>query len=245
MRNIKLASLSLVVILAFGAMTAASASAFPHPLFVNQKGKLLLFSGTTNLVLLKALQIGGLDTIDCEKSSVHGIFANLSTLAHGVLFEFFGKCQLSGAIGAHCTEPILTKLLLGELGLASSVAHTVLWLLLAPNTAAEPNALFVKIDCELRDIILSGALVGEFPEIDRFFQNQYNKLKNEFELKFESVNNNTEQQKITTIFLLGTQMSGAELTASGFVEGKASVETTTVFLKPNGNGLTEITTIKE
>jgi hypothetical protein len=236
MRITRLALAALFAVLAFSAMAASSASAF-HPLFITQSGKELLFSGLGGKATLRSANGG---VVECEKTLIHGFALHLSTLAHRILLLFEGKCELVSPIKAACSNQgthITLKLLLGELGLLTATNHKVL-ILLAPASGTES----AKFECGIAgEIAVTGAIVGEIPEINAKGVNQYNKPLTEMEQVFESVGKNSEKQAIQEIFLLGTQMTGVHLLTNG---NEASEE-----IKSNpilkGDGTIEITTTKE
>jgi hypothetical protein len=229
MRIVKLALAAVLAVLAFSAMAAGSASAVGHPLFETQSKAELLFSGLGGLALLRGSSI-----IDCEKTLIHGFASNKSTLAHKILLLFEGKCKNgSGVTCENDNGHITSKLLLGELGLLTSTNHKVV-ILLSP----QEGTVNAKFTCGIITVEVEGAIVGDIPEINAKGVNQYNKQLSEIEEVFESEAKNTKQ-KITEIFLLGTQMPGPiHLTAFG---AEASEE-----VKPNpvlkGDGTIEITT---
>jgi hypothetical protein len=228
---------ALLAVLASGAVVAASASAF-HPLFLNGNGAAeLLFSGEGGLFRLRALNLGVLGTIDCEKSLVHGFTLNKSTLARKVLFTFEGKClKTVGSIVGKCTEPIKTVNTSVELGLASSTLHKVLELV-APESGTE----FWTEECEANNTTYEGAFVGEIPETNTADEAQLNVQRSSSETVFEAQGKSTDQQKYTSLELLGSLMTGVELKAQGFFGGKVSFEFG-VTTKPLANGTVEIST---
>ncbi len=206
----------------FGALTAVTASAF-HPLFLTQSKRELLVLGLGGLWIERAEKAGAVGEFACEKVLIHGWVSHDSPLIHRLLLTFHGKCGLSvPAINEHkkCTEPITTKLILGELGLASSTVHTVL-ILLIPASGTE----FYKAECEGNKITVGGAIIGEIPEINAKGQNQYNKKIAETETVFAVESTKPQVQELQTIWLLGVQMgSNIKLTAAEFFGGNTSWE---------------------
>jgi hypothetical protein len=220
-------ALMLLAALALGLVSAGGASAF-QPSFLTSSGRTLSFTSTSGLTLLRGLNVGVLGTVDCEKGAGSGEILNKSTLARKIELEYSAKCELTiGATKTACTEPIKFKLTLGELGLVTVTNHKVV-LLLAPESGSE----FVKITCGADVTTVEGTLVGEFPEVNKSSANQYNKSLTSLELVFKS-ENKTENQAIREIWLLGTQVTSAELKVSGFLGGKASVESTQT-ISPDG-----------
>jgi len=233
----RLALAALFAVLAFSAMATSSASAFFHPLFITQSGKELLFSGLGGKATLRSAS----GTVECEKTLIHGFALHLSTLAHRILLLFEGKCELVTPIKAACSNQgthITSKLLLGELGLLSATNHKVL-ILLAPSSETES----AKFNCGIGgEITVTGAIVGEIPEINAKGVNQYNKPLTEMEQVFESVGRNSEKQAIQEIFLLGTQMSGPIHLLSNGSEASEEIRSNPIL---KGDGTIEITTTKE
>jgi len=217
----KMALAALIAVFAFSAMAVSSASAF-HPLFLTASKQTLLFTGLGVDPLLRGEVAGVVATVLCEKVLIHGFILHNSTLAHllGLLFE--GKCvQHIGSGGAEaCKEHITTKPILAELGLLSSTNHTVV-ILLAPSTGTE----FVTLECGSMTTTVSGTIVGEIPETNAKLEKQINEPRESLEIVFATVSKNN-QQKITEIFLLGSQMTGQELKVTGLFGGKASEEAT-------------------
>jgi hypothetical protein len=236
----KLALAALFAVLAFSAMAASTASA-AHPIFVNGPAKgagqaELLFSGEGGLAILRALNVGVLGTIDCDKSLVHGFSVDLSTLAKKVVFSFHGKCLLTaGSTVAKCNEPITTELSTVELGLASSTLLKVLELV-----APESGTKFVTVTCGSNITTTEGAVVGEIPELNSGGTSQYNAQRGSLETVFEAEGKNTDKQRFSSLFLLGVQMGG-ELKVEGFFGGKASQEGKAT-TKPDANGTVDICT---
>lgn len=229
MRLIKLALAALFAVLAFSAMVSGSALA-AHPQFLTASGRTLSFKGESGTGLLRG--VGG-NTIHCEHDLSSGEILNASPLARNVEVEFKGNCTLL-PLGVKCNEPIKIKLASAELGLILSKRTVVL--LLSPESGTE----FVEVVCSVNKINVEGAVIGEFPETNALGENQYNVTRDEYELKFESENKNTNKQKIKEICLLGTQMTGVGLSTTGslFV-GEASEETTETL---KGDGLVTIDT---
>ncbi len=208
-----------------------------HPLFLTESRTELLFSGSNpagTTPTLRALSAGLLGTIACEKVEVHGFVLPKSPLAQGISVVFRGKCeQTIGANKSACAEPISWKTSSAELGLV--LGNKTVGILLAPSTGTE----LAKPTCGGNVTTIEGAVIGEIPEINKKAENQYNKLLSETEYVFEAAGKNTENQIITSIELLGANMTGAELKVSGFFGGKASQEMTLIL---KGDGKIEICT---
>jgi hypothetical protein len=208
-----------------------------HPLFLTESGTELLFSGSNpagTTPTLRALNLGVLGTITCERVLVDGFARPKSPLAHSVLVVFHGKCeQTIGVNKSACTEPILWKPSSAELGLV--LGNKTVGILLTP----EGTPVFATPTCGGNTTTIEGAVVGEVPEINKKAENQYNKLLSEIEYVFEAAGKNSENQNITSIELLGTTMTGAELKVTGFFGGKASQEMTLIL---KGDGKIEICT---
>jgi hypothetical protein len=229
MSRINRAIVALVAVFAFGAIAASSASA-GIVLFLTQSGHELLFTAHSGVGILRGLNLGVLGTITCELDLVHGFVLNASPLAHRIKVLFEGKCEEKvGSSTVKCEEPIHVNNLLGELGLVGSKK---VGFLLAPSSGTE----FVETKCEGNNTKVEGAVVGEFPEINKAGEEQYNKQLTKAELVFASEASN-ENQKITTIELLGVSMTGAKLKVQGFFGGNASEETTDII---EGDGWIEI-----
>jgi hypothetical protein len=214
------------------------ATAGGHPSFLTESGKELLFSGTNpagTTPTLRAKTAGVLGTITCEKVLVDGFALPKSPLAHRVKVEFHGKCEqnINGSKST-CTEPIVWKTSLAELGLV--LGNKTVGLLLIPSDGTK---VFAKTSCGGLETTVEGTIVGEIPEINKKAENQYNKLQSETEAVFEAVGKNSESQVVTSIELLGTSMTGDELSVSGFFGGKASQEMTWIL---KGDGKIEICT---
>lgn len=234
---------AMVAVLAFGAVGAGSASAF-HPLFLNEGNKAeLLFSGEGSLATtgvlptLRALNAGILGTITCEKVLVDGFAENKSTLAHRVKVEFHGKCTLhSNATGlVACTETIKVNQSLAELGLV--LGNKTVGILLASSEKAPE---FVKVTCGSNITTVEGAVIGEIPEKVGTVE-QYNKPLIETLQVFEAEGKSSENQNITSIELLGVNMTvGTTLKVSGFFGGAASEEASVTL---TGDGKIEICTL--
>jgi hypothetical protein len=234
MRWIRTSLVALCAALALSAAATATASAF-HPLFLTHSGRELLFTAKSGFSTpIKALVGGGnLATWTCEEGLVHGLILNKSTLIHRLLIEFHRKCETTvGASKTVCEEPIKFKEALGELGLLSSTNHKVVLLLIPSDGTKE----FLKWTCELSTGTLGGAVIGEFPLTNTKGVGQYDKQLTEAELVFATESGNNEKQKVKEIFLLGIQMTGVEMTFSGFfVTGAKSTYETTDILKPDGS----------
>jgi hypothetical protein len=135
---------------------------------------------------------------------------------------FEGKCvqKINGGANETCTEPIETKRILAELGLISSSNKTVA-ILLAPS---EGSTEFAKLKCGANETKVGGVIVGEIPAENAKLEKQYNVEREELEVIFATNPAGTNKQAITTIFLLGTEMTGQELKVEGFLGGPAAWE---------------------
>ncbi len=237
MRSIRPAFAALFVVLAFSAVAAAGASA-AQPLFLNGNGSASLsLTGTGGLTTIRALNVGVLGTIACEKSSTTGETQNKSARAVKVLLTFSGKCeQTVGSTKSTCTEPIKSVSSFVELGLASSTVKTVLELV-----APESGTTFVTITCGSNNTTVEGTVVGEVPTINAKGENQLNSQRSEFEMVFAAVGKTSENQVYAGLLLLGTQMTGAVLKVAGFFGGTASLESSGG-AKPPANGTVELST---
>jgi hypothetical protein len=224
MRIIKLLGLAFMATLAFGAVAATNSFA-AEELFLTASGHELLFEGLSLLGLLRGLNGGIPSIVSCELDLVHGWALNDSPLAHRIKILFHTKCQQTvGSTTEKCTEPIHVKESLGELGLLllPNGKHDIV-LLLIPS---DGTTVFAKITCgSFGETTVEGAVIGELPETVNGV-NQYNKPLTEFLLIFESENKN-ENQRYTTLDLLGVVMPGPiGLKVAGFLGGKASEEDT-------------------
>jgi hypothetical protein len=235
MRSVKVLGPAFFAALTFSAMAASTASAF-HPLFFTQSGRELLFSGSGGLALLRGGAPPFESVVDCEKTLTDGFALNLSTLARGITVLFEGKCQLTSAVGKFNCPTIHTDLLqVGELGLLTATNHKVV-VLLAPIEGTQVSSF----TCETQSAVVNGAVVGEIPATNAKGEQQINVARTEVEMRFESIGK-TNKQAITEIWLLGTQMTGAHLTAFG-VEGSLEVTKPNVVLE--GDGEIEISTTR-
>jgi hypothetical protein len=236
MRIMKPAVAALFAVLACSAMAASSASAF-HPLFLTQSAKELLFSGEGLKPVLRAEEAGVPGTLECERVLIDGFALNLSTLAHDILVLFEGKCTLKVQGGGNepCREPLVFKKSLAELGLLTSTNHKVVLLLVSSE-----GTIFDESECSGLRTTVSGSIIAEIPENNAKLEKQINVSRSELEVVFATVNKNN-QQAITEIWLLGTQMTGDELKVEGFFGGKAAEELT---LNLKGDGKVEISTTK-
>jgi hypothetical protein len=217
MRFMKLLGLAFLAALACSAVAAANSPA-DEVLFLTASGKQLLFTGISLLALLRGLRAGVLSTISCELDLIHGLALHKSPLAHRITLEFHTKCQTTiGSTTEKCTEPLVLKELLGELGLilpAGLTGPKLVGLLLAPSS----GTALVKFTCgSFGETEVEGAVIGEIPSA------QVGMPLEKFLLKFESENKN-ENQKYTVIDLLGVEMSGVSLKVSGFLGGSISEE---------------------
>jgi Trypsin len=222
--------LTLFVVLALGVTIAGSAFA-SIPLFLTASGKALSFTGTSKLTLLRALNLGVLGVIDCEKGLSSGQLLHRSPVALKIELEYSGKCE-QAVFGTKeaCIEPIKFKLTFGELGLLTFPnGKRAIALLLAPESGTE----LAKVTCGGNTTTIEGAIVVEFPETNALGEKQYNTLRNSLELVFKSESKN-ENQALTSIELSGVSMTKAELKISGFFGGKASLESTQT-ISPDGS----------
>jgi hypothetical protein len=215
---------ALVAVLAFGAIMASTAGAATHPLFLTASGKTLLFLGEGSKPVLRGEVAGVVATVECEKVLVHGLILHESSLAHLLPLLFEGKCEqkIPNRAAETCEEHITTKPILAELGLLKSGSKTVV-MLLAPG---DGTTTFVVLKCGGNTTTVSGTIVGEIPEKNSEGQNQYDVERETLEVIFATSPAGTNQQAITTIFLLGVEMTGQELKIAGFLGGKASEEAT-------------------
>lgn len=224
MRKAKEIIVGLLGLLACSGIAASSASAF-HPLFVTGSGFTLKFTSTGGTSILTGLLIGLVFIIKCEKNSGSGEVLNRTTLLGKVELLFNSKCEFASAgQKSGCTEPIEIKLARGELGLLSSFSHRVL-LLLGPESGSE----FLTAHCGSGTLTVSGSVIGEFPEINKSSENQYNKPLSSFELVFATSGG---RQAITEIELLNVHMTGVHLS----FQSREASEELTENLAPDGVG---------
>lgn len=224
MRHTKAVLTAIFAMVMLYGLTATSAAAF-HPLFLTQSGKELLVTGEGNLGIFRALTAGVLGTVECHKVLAHGWVVNKSTLVKRVTVSLHTKCEetINGTKTA-CTEPIVLKELLGELGLLVTPAGKKIVVALgAPTSGTE----FASFTCGSNTTKVEGAAVGEVPEINAKGVNQYNKQLTEGE-GILATENKGENQLYNSIELLGVQMTKVELKVSGFFGGKASIEASEV-----------------
>jgi hypothetical protein len=232
----KLVFAALFAVLAFGAMTASSAfAAQAHPIFLTASGAETLFSGENaagTTPTLRALNLGVLGTITCEKALVDGFALPKSPLAHRVKVEFHGDClQTVGSTKNKCVENIVVKTSLAELGLVLPGTLTV-GILLEPSDGGK---IFAEPECPAGSkTTVEGAVIGEIPAINKKGVSQYNKELTEQEQVFEAVGKNSETQNPTSIELLGVNMTGVKLKVSGFFGGEASEEATAILKSATG-----------
>jgi hypothetical protein len=229
---IKMLGLAFFATLAFSAMAAASAAAAEELFLVALRHVTeLLFTGTSLLGLLRGLNNGVVGTISCELDLVHGWLLNKSPLAHRVKIKFHTKCEETvGTLKEKCTEPIEVKESLAELGLLllPSRAKDVV-LLLAPSDGTK---VFAEPKCgTFGTTTVEGAVIGEIPETVNG-KKQIGVAVEEILLVFEA-ENKTQNQRYTTLDLLGVEMTKAELSVAGSFGGKASEEDL-VHLKSDG-----------
>jgi hypothetical protein len=227
MQKVKLVTLALIAVFAFGAIMAATSASATEPLFLTASGAKLLFTAIGGLALLKGKKLGNEAEIHCEESSTHGFVLNKSSLADEIQIEFKTNCvETAAALGlnkAACVEPITIKETRGELGLTALGTETKLvGLLLAPASGTE----FVKTSCGGSETTVSGAIVGVFPN-----RTQYNKFEAQAELLFKATG---AKQEPTTIELLGTSMTGVALKVSE-IFGEEASEATKATVKGDGN----------
>jgi hypothetical protein len=213
MRQLKLATVVLTAVLAFGAISAANALALPE--FVGAKSE-VAFTSTSGTSVLSGEELGIPATITCEKDETSGTILNHSMLVDKVVAKFFGKCHqsINGGEPTTCEEPITTSAMMGELGYIKEKAKPV-GLLLKP----ESGSVFATTKCGSTETVVEGEIVGEFPEINKALVNQYNKSLTKFELVFKA---SGTKQAVTTLELLTGFMTGIHLSVSGFFGGEAS-----------------------
>lgn len=231
MRIIKLLMLALGAVMAFGAIAAASASATVQPLYLTSTGGTLKFKATGGLAALHGEAAGISAEIHCEESSATGEVQNKSMLAVKTLIQFKNKCEQNGGgvSKAGCTEPILVKLVTGEIGLTSNgTIKELVGIVLKPSSGTE----FVKVTCGSSVTTVGGEIIGLYPE-----KSKYNKLETSAEQLFLAKGT---QQEPTSIELLGKTDTGVELKVSGFFGGKASQQASAT-VSPEG-GTVEIRT---
>ncbi len=229
MQKVKLFTLALAALMAFGVVMAATNASAAEPLFLNEGGTAkasLLFTATGGAAVLRGKKLEQEAEINCEESSTHGFSLNKSSLADEVLIIFKGKCnETAPALGlnkAACEEPIKVKEAKGELGLTTLGAETkLLALLLRPASGTE----FVTTECGGSKTQVSGAIVGFFPQ-----RAKYNKFETEAELVFRA---SGAKQEPTTIELLGANMTGVTLKVSE-IFGQEASEATKASVKGDG-----------
>lgn len=231
MRGIKLAMLVLIAILAVGAVAAASAVA-SHPEFKTESGKTLLFTGEGGLAVLLGERAGSIGEILCHKVLLHGEILNGTPLIDKVTITFHTNCISNSILGDNekCKEPIEVHPVRGEIGL---VPTKLVGLYLTPYNGTE----FVTVECGSNDTTVDGSIVGLVPE-KVGTTNQYNKVLTKYETRFEA---SGVKQRFTEIELLGTNMTGDELSVTGLFGGQASEITNTTLA---GDGGVEINTSK-
>lgn len=224
---------AMVAVLAFGATMASTATAALLPLFLTQSRVTLLFTGVGSNPVLHGLQAKIAATVNCQKVLIHGFILHKSELVHllGLLFE--NKCtQTIGSTTKECSPlHITTKPILAELGFLSETALKTVVMRLEPS---DGTGVFAKFNCGSGETTVGGAVVGEIPEVNANNQNQYNKELTELEVKFETNPVGTDQQKITTIFLLGEEMTKQELTVEGLFGEKAAQEANAILTADGG-----------
>jgi uncharacterized protein (DUF1501 family) len=233
MRKVKLASLALIAVFAFGAVAAMSATAVPQPEFKTLSGNTLAYTGKSGPAVLRGGALGGAVEAEilCEESNTTGNILNNSPLTHKVAVSFSGKCEQNGDGDSKtaCKEPILLKETVGELGLLLvSSLHEEVGLVLKPVSGTE----FVTTECGSSKTTVTGEIIGTFPEMGK-----YNKLETEAKLEFTA--NKTTKQTPTEIDLLGVEMKKVELKVE-VIFGESASQEETVTLK--GDGKTEIKT---
>jgi len=215
---------ALFAVLAFSAM-ASTAAAAVHPLFLTESKKTLLFLGEGSNPVLRGLNAGAAATIECQKVLIHGFILHESSLVHLLPILFENKCvqRINGGAAEECSPlHITTKSILAELGLIKSGTKPVV-ILLAPG---DGTTVFAKFKCGAVETTVEGTIVGEIPEKNALGENQYNVERTELEVIFATKPAGSDQQAITTIFLLGEEMTKQELKVAGFLGGKAAEEAT-------------------
>jgi hypothetical protein len=232
MRIIKLAFAAMFAVLAFAALSSSALAAQVHPIFLTENKAETLFEGSNpagTTPTLRALNLGVLGTITCEKFTVDGFALNKSSLAHRVKVTFTGKCkQKVGTSESTCVEPIAVKTSLAELGLV--LGNKTVGIFLEPSN----STVFATPECPAgTPTTVEGSVIGEIPAISQNGKEQYNKQALEQEQVFESVGKNSENQNPETIELLGVSKK-AELKVSGFFGGKASQEATAILKSATG-----------
>jgi hypothetical protein len=178
---------------------------------------------------LRALNIGVLGSITCEKILTEGAVHPKTTLVTGVKTEFTGKCeQVVGTSKNACVEPIVVKTSLAELGLV--LGNKTVGIFLEPTG----SKVFAEPECPAGSkTTVEGSVIGEIPATSLNGKAQYNKENTEQEQSFEAAGKSSENQNITTIELLGASKS-AELKVSGFFGGKASQEAVVILKSAAG-----------
>lgn len=231
MRVIRLA-LAAFAVMALSAIAASSAAAALEATFTTKGGGTVLFTGEGSNPVLHGLQAGVAATVNCEKVLIHGFILNNSTLVHmlGIIFE--DKCtQTVGSTTSECNPLLIkTKPILAELGFVKQNELKRVAILMAPG---DGTTEFAKFTCGGMTTTVGGVVVGEIPEISGV-TNQYNKELTKLEVKFETTAVGSDQQKITTIFLLGKEMTAQELKVEGFLGGKAAQEATATLTSAEG-----------
>ncbi len=227
MRMVKLASLALIAVFAFGVVAAISATAAPQPEFKTQSGATLLYEGSSGVALLRGGALGGAITAEiiCEKSVTHGNILNDSPLTHKVSVQFSGKCEQNGDGDSKtaCSEPIVLKETVGELGLLLSASlPEEVGLVLKPVSGTS----FVTTKCGSSEVTVGGEIIGTFPEMGK-----YNKLESTARLLFSA--NKTTKQTPTEIDLLGVEMKKVELKVE-IAFGESASQEQTETLTPDG-----------
>jgi hypothetical protein len=234
MRIMRLSFAALFAVLAFGAMTASSAfAAQAHPIFLTATGSETLFEGTNpagTTPTLRALNLGVLGSVSCEKVSMHGFALPKSPLAHRLKMSFSGKCVWTvGTSKNACVEPMLWKTSLAELGLV--LGDKTVGIFLEPSDGSK---VFAEPECPSGTATTwEGALIGEIPSFSKNGKEQYDRENTEQEQVFEAAGKNSENQNITTIELLGLTKTG-ELKVSGFFGGKSSLEMALILKSATG-----------
>jgi hypothetical protein len=215
-RIIKSSILAFFAVVALGAVAAA---AMATPEFKGNKPD-VHFIGHSLLTILKGETAGAEGTITCHKDLIEGLILVPSMLVDKLLVKFHTNCEeVIPALKEEkkCTEPILTKPLMGTLGFLNKAAVPV-GMLLQPETGSE----FAKTECEGTNTTVGGELVGEYPETNPFTRaGQYNKDLTEYAFVLQA---SGTSQHWTTFELLNGFMEKVELKTEGFLGGKAAEE---------------------
>jgi hypothetical protein len=217
--------------LALAAVAATNASAQPE--FLGLAGVSdIHFTGEGGLATLRAKRGGMEGTVECHKLLVSGLILVPSMLIDKILFHFHTGCEetLNGT-KTECTEPILSKLLMGDLGWTKNTAPlTPVGILLRPETG-KVNA---SVTCGSNVTTVEGEIVIEIPETSKTV-NQYNTFLTKYELVVKSTNANTQETPETFELLGGPFMTGVKLKVEGFFgEGATENGSSTITLAHDG-----------